>query len=215
LRQEGLLIVKHKKYTVKTNSKHWMRKYPNRVRGVTLIRPEQVWVADITYLNTGNSNGYLHLITDAYSKQIMGYELCNNLEATSTIKALQMALKKRKYEDKPLIHYSDRGLQYCSSIYVNLLKSKGIEISMTENGDPYENAIAERVNGILKDEFGLCERFDCVDQAKILTSQSIYNYNMLRPHLSCNMLTPDKMHQQDKIKLKVWSKKSSNILSDV
>jgi len=186
-----------------------MRKYPNRVRGVALIRPEQVWVADITYLNTGNSNGYLHLITDAYSKQIMGYELCNNLEATYTIKALQMTLKKRKYEDKPLIHHSDRGLQYCSSIYVNLLKSNGIEISMTENGDPYENAIAERVNGILKEEFGLCERFESIDQAKTQTIQSINNYNMLRPHLSCKMLTPDK------IKLKVWSKKSANIFSDI
>ena len=95
MRQEGLLIVKRKKYAVTTNSKHWMRKYPFRVRGVALIRPEQVWVADITYLNAGNSNGYFQLITDAYPKQIMGYELCNNLEATYTIKALQMALKKR------------------------------------------------------------------------------------------------------------------------
>ena len=86
---------------------------------------------------------------------------------------------------------------------------------MTENGDPYENAIAECVNGILKDEFGLGERFDCADQARTLTNQSIYNYNMLRPHLSCKMLTPDKMHQQDKIRLKVWSKKSPNIFSDV
>lgn len=215
LRKEGLLIVKRRKYTVTTNSRHWMRKYPNIVKGIELNRPEQIWVADITYLDISDRSAYLHLITDAYSKKIMGYELCNNLEAASSLKALQMALKERKYEDKPLIHHSDRGMQYCSKLYVNLLKAKGIQISMTENGDPYENAIAERINGILKDEFGLSERFESLDQAKMQTNQSIKTYNTLRPHLSCNMTTPVKMHQQDKIRLKTWNKKTSNILMDV
>ena len=215
LRKEGLLITKHKKYTTTTNSKHWMHKYPNLIKDIQLTRPEQVWVADITYLDTNNSNAYLHLITDAYSKKIMGYELCNNLETRSTIKALEMAIKNRKYQGETLIHHSDRGLQYCSKQYVNLLHNNGIQISMTENGDPYENAIAERMNGILKDEFGLSERFENLNHAKTQTKQSIAIYNLLRPHLSCYMLTPAKMHQQNKIKLKVWTKKTSNIFMDV
>jgi len=211
LREEGLLIRKRKKYTVTTDSKHWMHKYPNLIKGIELVRPEQLWVSDITYLDTCDTIAYLHLITDAYSKRIMGYELCDNLEAASTLKALEMALGNRKYPGKWLIHHSDRGLQYCSKLYVDLLHKSGIQISMTENGDPYENAIAERVNGILKDEFGLSDRFESLDQAKILVRQSISTYNKLRPHLSCNMLTPVKMHQQDKIRLKAWTKKTSII----
>lgn len=192
-----------------------MHKYPNLIKDIELTRPEQVWVADITYLDTDNSYVYLHLITDAYSKKVMGYELCNNLEARSTIKALEMAIKNRKYQGETLIHHSDRGLQYCSKQYVNLLHKNGIQISMTENGDPYENAIAERMNGILKDEFGLSERFENLNHAKTQTSQSIFIYNKLRPHLSCHMLTPEMMHQQNEIKLKVWTKKTSNIFMDV
>jgi putative transposase len=215
LRDEGLLISKRKKSTITTNSKHWMRKYPNLIKDIELTRPEQVWVADITYLDASDSNAYLHLITDAYSKKIMGYELCNNLEAQSTLKALEMALKSRKYQEETLTHHSDRGLQYCSKLYVDVLLNNGIQISMTENGDPYENAIAERVNGILKNEFGLSERFDNLNQAKIITKQSISAYNVLRPHLSCHMLTPAIMHQQNKIKLKTWNKKTSNIFMDV
>ena len=215
LRNEGLLIIKKKKYTVTTNSKHWMFKYPNLIKDISLIRPEQVWVSDITYINTADKNAYLHLITDAYSKQVMGYELCSDMEASSTLKALQMALKNRKYKALSLIHHSDRGLQYCSKLYTNLLKKNDIQISMTENGDPYENAVAERMNGILKDEFGLGEQLENLEQAKHQTSQSISIYNTFRPHLSCQMLTPKQMHSQQKVKLKTWNKKTSNILVNV
>ena len=187
LRHEGLLVNRKRMYTVTTNSKHWLRKYPNLIKDVHLERPEQLWVADITYIDTLDGNVYLHLITDAYSKQIMGYELCNNMEATSTLKALKMALDKRKYKTSKLIHHSDRGLQYCSKLYTDYLKQNNIAISMTENGDPYENAIAERVNGILKDEFGLSDKLEDIIQAKELTSQSIKIYNNLRPHLSFNV----------------------------
>jgi transposase InsO family protein len=210
LRSQGLLIEKKKKYTLTTDSKHWLKKYPNLTKQMVLTRPEQLWVADITYINTLNGFGYLHLITDAYSKQIMGYELCDNMEAVSTLKALQMALKKRKYPQQPLIHHSDRGLQYCSKIYTQILIQNNIAISMTENGDPYENAIAERVNGILKDEFGLQERFDDLIQCQLQTKQSIDIYNNQRPHLSCQMLTPKQMHQQQTIKVKTWHKKTPN-----
>lgn len=215
LRQEGLLINRKRKYTVTTNSKHWLRKYPNLIRGVELKRPEQLWVADITYIDTLDGNIYLHLITDAYSKKIMGYELCDNMETASTLKALKMALGKRKYKPSELIHHSDRGLQYCSKLYTDCLKDNGINISMTEKGNPYENAIAERVNGILKDEFGLYDKFENILQAKELASQSIEIYNQLRPHLSCSMLTPNQMHQQDRMKLISFKKKKFRYIENV
>jgi len=213
LGQEDLLIVKRKKYTVTTNSRHWMHKYPNLIKDLIIHRPEQLWVADITYLDTQETNSYLHLITDAYSKQIMGYELCNDLEATSTLKALQMAIGNRKYAQQPLIHHSDRGLQYCSKLYVNHLLKNNLQISMTENGDPYENAIAERMNGILKDEFGLGEKLSDLKEALHQTHQSIQTYNQLRPHLSCRYMTPSQMHQQQAITIKTWKKKTSKVLS--
>ncbi len=215
LRNEGMLVSRKRKYTVTTNSKHWLRKYPNLIKVLHLERPEQLWVADITYIDTLDGNAYLHLVTDAYSKQIMGYELCKNMEATSTLKALKMALAKRKYKESKLIHHSDRGLQYCSKLYTDCLKENGIAISMTQNGDPYENAIAERVNGILKDEFGLSDKFENIIQAKELTKQSIEIYNQLRPHLSCSMLTPNQMHQQNKIKLISFKKKKFRHLENV
>jgi len=214
LREEGLLVSRRKKYTVTTNSKHWLRKYPNLTRDISLERPEQLWVADITYIDTLEGNAYLHLVTDAYSKQIMGYELCDNMEATSTFKALKMALGMRKYKSE-LIHHSDRGLQYCSKLYTDCLKENGINISMTQNGDPYENAIAERVNGILKEEFGLYDRFENIIQAKELARQSIEIYNKIRPHLSCSMFTPNQMHQQDKRKLIFFKKKKFRHLVNV
>ena len=215
LRQEGLLVNRKRKYTVTTNSKHWLRKYPNLIKGICPERPEQLWVADITYIDTLDGNAYLHLITDAYSKKIMGYELCNNMEAVSTLKALKMALGNRKYKASELIHHSDRGLQYCSKLYTDCLKENSITISMIENGDPYENAIAERINGILKDEFGLSDKFENIVQAIELTKQSIKIYNQLRPHLSCSMLTPNQMHQQDKIKLISFKKKKFRHLENV
>lgn len=213
LEKEGLLIIKRKKYTITTNSRHWMYKYPNLTKDLRLYRPEQLWVADITYLETIDGNSYLHLITDAYSKKIMGYELCNNMEASSTLKALQMAIGQRRYPHEPLVHHSDRGLQYCSKLYVNHLLQNNIQISMTENGDPYENAVAERINGILKDEFGLGERMDHFKQAEHQTKESIHTYNHYRPHLSCQYLTPVQMHQQHKIITKTWKKKTSKALS--
>jgi putative transposase len=206
LREEGLLIVRKKKHTRTTDSSHWMRKYPNLVKGIRLRRPEQVWVADITYLALNDRYCYLHLITDAYSKRIMGYCISENLAATQTLKALQMALKGRQYEGS-LIHHSDRGLQYCSSGYITTLKDNAVGISMTEDGSPYDNAIAERVNGILKDEFGLDDTFSNQQQLQLQVVQSIEIYNNNRPHQSNHMLTPCEMHQQNKLRPKAWHKK--------
>lgn len=208
LRSEHLLIAKRRKYTTTTNSRHWMRKYPNLTRDMELNAPEQLWVADITYLQTTAKNEYLHLITDAASKQIMGYEICSDMKAESTTKALRMAIKRREYSHQ-LIHHSDRGLQYCSSGYTRLLLENNIRISMTEKGDPYENAVAERINGILKDEFGLDNVFENSRQLHNQVHQAIEIYNNSRVHLSIGMLTPRQAHSQSSIKVKRWKNKSA------
>jgi putative transposase len=214
LREQGLLVYKKKRYTVTTNSNHWMRKYPNLIKGLVINRPEQLWVADITYLDTAEQgNIYLHLVTDAYSKQIMGYELCANMEAASTLKAIKMAVKSRAYPNQPLIHHSDRGLQYCSKLYTDYLTEHNINISMTENGSPYDNAVAERVNGILKDEFGLSEQLDNHKEALLQVKESIYAYNFLRPHLSCQMFTPEQMHGQKSIEIKTYKKAQTSLVN--
>jgi putative transposase len=203
LRSEHLLVYKRKKYHKTTNSRHWMKRYPNKVKDLVLKRPEQVWVADITYLQVKNSHHYLHLITDAYSKKIVGYALSNDLMATTTNKALSKAIKSRQYCE-PLIHHSDRGLQYCSTLYTNNLIKNGIDISMTEQSDPYENAVAERVNGILKDEFGLGDTFETTRHLTNQVDQAIKLYNQLRPHMSIELMTPEQAHKQRRIKIKTW-----------
>lgn len=210
LRQEGLLVVKKKRYCKTTDSKHWMHKYPDLRKDLKPIRPEQLWVSDITYLSLKDANCYLHLITDGYSKKIMGYCLSETMAATGTLKALRAAIANRKYEGM-LIHHSDRGLQYCSSQYTSELKANDIAISMTQSGSPYDNAVAERVNGILKDEFGLDEVFDNSYELEKQLEQSIALYNYQRPHISNHMLTPDQMHQQNKLKIKDWHKKPQEL----
>ena len=206
MRRQSLLVSKRKKYHKTTNSKHWMRKYPNLIRKLEINRPEQLWVADITYLQVQKEHYYLHLVTDAYSKKIVGYQLSNNMQASTTLKALKMAISRRKYRQE-LIHHSDRGLQYSSFIYTQTLQDNGIKISMTEQSDPYENAIAERVNGILKDEFGLDTVFENYELLEKQLIESIALYNQLRPHLSIGMLTPNQARNQQKAKLKKWKTK--------
>ena len=210
LRAEHLLIKPKRSYVKTTNSKHWMKKHPNLIKNMEVTKPEQLWVSDITYIQTEQGHNYLSLITDAYSKKIMGYELLDNLSTAGPLKALESALKNRKYTHD-LIHHSDRGLQYCSSDYINILKENNVKISMTENGDPYENAIAERVNGILKYEFLIIDGFRNHLQALEVISESINIYNESRPHLSCQMLTPNNAHLQQEIKIKKWKKKTSKV----
>jgi hypothetical protein len=191
LRQEHLLVGKRKRYTKTTNSHHWMRNHPDMVKDMVVGSPEQFWVADITYVAIETGYAYLHLLTDAYSKQIMGCFVSLDLCASSTIKAIEMEFANRKYNNK-LILNSERGLHYCSSGYVKILKDKIISISMTKRESPYDNAIAERINGIIKDEFGLDQLFKNVEQLKKQTSESIKIYSEQRPHLSNEMLTPKK-----------------------
>ena len=211
LREEGLLIKKKRRYTKTTDSKHWMRRYPNLIKDMTIERPEQVWVADITYVPVGTGFNYLHLVTDAYSKKVMGYHISSSLAATESRIALDMAIKSRKYKES-LIHHSDRGLQYSSIIYKEGADANNITISMTENGDPYENAIAERINGILKDEFGLDEIITNADEAKKIVAQSIDIYNNQGPQLSNSYKTPNEMHQQRDLAPIKWHKKGRSTL---
>lgn len=210
LDEEGLLIKRKKRYVKTTDSKHWMRKYPDLRKELCVERPEQLWVSDITYLPVIEGHSYLHLVTDAYSKKIMGYVVSEDLSADHTAEALRKALSERQYTDR-LMHHSDRGLQYCSSKYTGLLKVNEVSISMTEDGSPYDNAVAERVNGILKEEFGLYEELENIKVTRQMVAQAVKVYNGLRPHLSNHLLTPDQMHQQSTIKPKRWSKKSTKI----
>ena len=204
LRCEKMLVPKKKNYTKTTNSFHRFRKYKNIVKDLVVKRPEQVWVSDITYIRTETKFEYLSLITDYYSKRVVGYYLSDNLKTEGTLKALEMAVKSRKYPNRKLIHHSDRGFQYCSPIYTQMLTDNKIKISMTENSDPYENAIAERVNGILKDEFDIADGFINHIQAVKEISYAINTYNSFRPHFSCNMMTPDQAHEKGTYKLIKW-----------
>ena len=193
LAEHNLLIRRRKRKIITTDSRHWMRKYSNLIKLITVTRPEQIWVSDITYIKMINQWGYLSLITDAYSRKIMGYSFRNDLAAEGCIAALQMALNNKVYNEQ-LIHHSDRGSQYCSQQYVNLLLENNIAISMTENGDPYENALAERMNGIIKTEFNLYNTQFGYDQTGKLIEKRIHAYNNLRPHASCDYMTPDETH---------------------
>ena len=207
LGEHGYLIRYRRRKPYTTNSNHPYRKYPNLIRERMLIRPGQLWVSDITYIRLTHGFCYLSIITDAYSRKIIGHNLHPTLQSDGAINALQTAIKNRR-ERCMLIHHSDRGIQYCCSDYVKLLKRHGIQISMTEKGDPYENAIAERVNGILKEEFILNKTFSSFSEAQQTVNDAIEKYNHIRPHSSCDYLTPIQAHEQNGFLRKRWKSKA-------
>lgn len=204
LSSTGLLITRRRRRIITTDSNHWMRRYDNLIAHERITRPEQAWVSDITYLRLNQKFAYLSLITDAYSRQIMGYHLQDDLSTEGCLKALSMAMGKRRTPGLPLMHHSDRGSQYCSKAYVDELQGAAIAISMTKNGDPYENAIAERINGILKTEFDLERNVGTFEQLKSKLDRAINAYNTLRPHASCDYLTPVQAHQKQGELTKQW-----------
>jgi putative transposase len=207
MREHGLHIRNRKRKVVTTNSRHWMHKYNNLIKELLINGPEQVWVSDITYIRLRKQWGYLSLLTDAYSKKIMGWAFRKDLSAQGCIDALEMAIADRKYPQNRLIHHSDRGSQYCSKGYVDLLTDGNIAVSMTENGDPYENAIAERVNGILKAEFDLYGAQTGLRETTGKIRDNIQTYNQVRPHASCDYLTPEQAHLQHGELKKRWKPK--------
>lgn len=193
LRAHQMLIEPRRKYKVTTNSKHRFYTYTNQVKEYKPKEPNNLWVSDITYLRTRKGFCYLALITDAYSRKIVGYDVSNSLELVGCIRALNKALKQLPNDHK-LIHHSDRGIQYCSHAYTKLLLRNKINISMAAKGNCYENALAERVNGILKDEFYLDYYFNDLRQAKKVCHQAIKIYNEKRFHLALQMKIPNEVH---------------------
>lgn len=196
MRHYGLQIRPRRRYVQTTMSKHWMRKWPNIVKGKVVQRPDEVWVSDITYLKTGEGTMYLNMVTDAFSRRIVGYALAAHMETESMIEALKMALEQRKDPQQPTIHHSDRGLQYCSKEYVKLSAANNVQLSMTQNGDPYENALAERMNRTIKEEFGMDGTVKTKDQLRQLVAEAIHLYNSKRPHLALNMKTPEEVYHK-------------------
>lgn len=204
-----LLIRKRKRRITTTNSYHWLRKYPNLIRDFIPTAPNQLWVSDITYWKINpQEHLYISFITDAYSHKIVGYHVAETLEAIESIQALQKALSAFEGAESllQLTHHSDRGIQYCSREYVKLLQDNNIQISMTENGDPLENAIAERVNGIIKEEYLDAYQVNNIKEARKLLDKVIELYNDDRPHLSISNLTPNQVHHSLKpLKIeKLW-----------
>ena len=207
LSSNKLLIRRRQRRVQTTQSTHWLRKYPNLIRNFTPASPNHLWVSDITYWRIETGFIYISLITDAYSHKVVGYHVAESLSSIETIKALKMALfdmtRKPKRHHK-LIHHSDRGLQYCSQDYTSLLKSKNIKISMTESGDPLENSIAERINGIIKEEYLKHYSVKTIEEAKRILDLNIKLYNKDRPHNSIGNLYPEQVHNLNLKTKKLW-----------
>jgi transposase InsO family protein len=195
LSNNQLLIRRRKRKVYTTQSQHWFKKYPNLIKDIRIRGINQLWVSDITYVRKANGFLYLSLITDAYSRKVVGYHIAESLAAANTLQALKMALRLNSKPLNNLIHHSDRGIQYCSYDYTNLLKTHNISISMTESGDPLENALAERMNGIIKNEYLFNKKIRNVNHARALLNQTVDAYNDERPHTSINMCTPNNIHQ--------------------
>lgn len=196
LRSYGLLVQKTKRYFITTDSKHFFYKSPNLLKDLSIEHSEQVFVADITYIKTDVGHAYLALVTDAYSKKIMGYKLDNNMKVSLVKQALEMAYKNCIFKHKNIIHHSDRGIQYCCPDFSEFAQKKGFILSTTQQYDPYENAIAERINGILKYEFGLKKNIKSLEIANKMIAQAVEIYNNERTHWSLNLKTPQNVHMQ-------------------
>lgn len=196
LRQARMLIPVQRAYHKTTDSHHRFYKHPNLLHGALKVLPERaeaIWVADITYLPTRAGTSYLSLVTDAYSRKVVGYHVHASLQANEVSVAYRQALKQRNGE-RPLIHHSDRGIQYCSALYQHIHQRYGVRCSMTDGYDCYQNALAERVNGILKGEFLLHTPAN-LDEARQMVKESVQIYNQCRPHLALQYKTPDEVHR--------------------
>jgi len=205
LRANNLLVSRKSRKPKLTDSQHKLPTYPNKARNLHIDKSELLWVSDITYIKVFDQFCYLFLITDAYSRKVVGYNFSRRMTAKCCIKALNLALENRRYPDRKLMHHSDRGSQYCARDYVAILNCSDIVISMTENGDPLENPLAERMNRTFKDTFGLDENFPTFEKASHRSDESIKYYNERLPHSSIDMLTPDQAHQHEGRLKKHWT----------
>lgn len=211
LRSYGLLVKKTKRFHITTDSKHFFFKSPNLLKELTLSHAEQVFVSDITYIKVDGGHSYLALVTDAYSKKIMGWKLDDNMKVSLVKEALAMAHKNCIHKHKTIIHHSDRGIQYCCPDFSEFAKSKQMILSTTQNSSPYENAVAERVNGILKQEFGLGKTIPNLKTAQKMVKQAVEIYNNQRRHYSLKFKTPQFAHLNQIHKYKSYKKNKITI----
>ncbi len=203
----NLLIKKRKRRVQTTQSFHWLRKYPNLIKDIVATAPNQLWVSDITYWQIENGFVYISFITDAYSHKIVGFHVSETLESIETIQALKMALSdflRSPESHLELIHHSDRGVQYCHHKYVKLLQDYKIKISMTETGDPRDNPVAERVNGIMKEEYLKDIQVKNIKEARKELKKAVLLYNNDRPHNSISNLYPNDVHKNNLKTEKLW-----------
>ncbi len=202
LRQNKLLVRKTKRAVYTTNSKHHFHRYSNLVKGFTPLKAHELWVSDITYIPLKERFAYLYLITDAYSRKIVGFHVSDDMKVSSAVVALKKALAQKPPETI-VIHHSDRGIQYCSNEYTALLQQHHAMISMTQSGDPLENALAERVNGILKTEL-ISNTYPDIETASVSIAKAITIYNYKRRHASINYQVPDDVHNQKGPQIRRW-----------
>jgi putative transposase len=205
MKDNNMLVKKTRRFHITTDSKHMFFKSPNRLKDITPTHAEQVWVSDITYIKLEKNHAYLALVTDVYSKKIMGYKLDTNMRATLVKDALKMALKNRIYDNMGIIHHSDRGIQYCAPEFTEFAQKNGLILSTTQQYDPYENAVAERVNGILKYEFGFKRTLPTLAIAQKMLREAVKIYNHERRHCSLEMETPDFAHKNQRHNYKNYS----------
>lgn len=196
LKANNLIVKRRKRGPQTTNSRHKLPIYPNSAKNLYLDRSELMWVSDITYIRVGHGFCYLILITDSYSRKVVGYNFSKKMDVHFCTEALETAIAKRYYPNRPLIHHSDRGSQYCAFNYTKILQQNGIGISMTQSGDPLDNPLAERMNRIFKDTFGLDEQFNRFDSAQATIDKAISYYNKRLPHTSIDLLTPQDAHHR-------------------
>jgi putative transposase len=214
-RRHRLLVPKTKRYFITTNSKHFFNKSPNLIKNLVPTGSEQVFVSDITYIKLHDRYAYLAVVTDLYSKKVMGYKLDENMKVSMVKDALIMALNNCQHKRTSIIHHSDRGIQYCCPDYSDFATSKGMILSTTEQYDPYENAVAERINGILKYEFGLIKTIPSIEVANKMVKQTIEVYNNERRHCSIQMLTPSIAHTNQMHSYKSYKRRLSNDSSSI
>jgi transposase InsO family protein len=210
LRSYGLLVKKTKRFHITTDSNHFFYKSPNLIKDLEITHAEQILVCDITYIKIDGGHAYLALVTDAYSKKLMGWRLDDNMRVSLVKEALEMAYKNLIYNHKHIIHHSDRGIQYCCPDYSEYAEKKNFILSTTQQYDPYENAIAERINGILKYEFGLINTIKNIEVAQKMIQQAVEIYNNERLHWSLDLKTPQEVHlNYDKQTYKSYKRKTA------
>jgi transposase InsO family protein len=209
MRNHQMLVRKTKLYHITTNSNHGFHKSDDLLKDLEINKAEQVFVSDITYIRLASQHAYLALVTDVFSKQIMGYKIDTNMKVTLVKQALQMALKNSVHKRENIIHHSDRGIQYCCPDFVEFATAEKMILSTTQNSSPYENAVAERINGILKQEFGLNKVIPNLKTAQKMIKQAVEIYNNQRRHTSLDMKTPAWAHLNQKHKYKSYRSKKS------